>query len=120
MVVIRIIFLAIAALAAGLSSAGAHAFLEHASPSVGSRVATPPATLDILFTEGVVPHFSSVEVLGPSGTALRTGPPRSGKDGRELIVALPPLAPGQYTVVWHVTSQDTHKTEGRFNFTVGQ
>ncbi|HJS86599.1 MAG TPA: copper resistance protein CopC, partial [Acetobacteraceae bacterium] len=104
----------------GLSSAGAHAVLEHASPPVGGRIAAAPATLDLSFTEGVVPRFSSVEVLGPSGKALRTGAPRSGKSGRELIVTLPPLAPGQYMVVWHVTSQDTHKTEGRFSFTVGR
>ncbi|MBV8617168.1 MAG: copper homeostasis periplasmic binding protein CopC [Acetobacteraceae bacterium] len=120
MVVIRIISLAVAALAAGLSSAGAHAFLEHASPAVGSRVAASPATLDLSFTEGVVPHFSSVEVLNPSGQAMRTGQIRATNDGRNLIVALPPLPAGTYTVVWHVTSQDTHKTEGRFNFTVGQ
>ncbi len=111
---------ALALLVTGAAPAGAHAFLEHASPPVGSRVATSPAALDLSFTEGVVPHFSRVEVLGPSGQALRTGEPRLGKDARELIVPLPPLMPGQYSVVWHVTSQDTHKTEGRFSFTVGR
>jgi methionine-rich copper-binding protein CopC len=116
----RIGLVAIAALAAGTASASAHALLEHASPPVGGRVAAPPATLDLSFSEGVVPRFSSVAVLGPSGGALRTGPPRSGKDRRDLVVTLPPLAPGQYTVVWHVTSEDTHKTEGRFSFTVGR
>jgi methionine-rich copper-binding protein CopC len=116
----RILPLTIAALVAGVAPAGAHAFLEHAIPPVGGQVATSPATLDLSFTEGVVPHFSTVEVLGPSGQALHTGAPRSGANGRELIVALPPLAPGQYTVMWHVTSQDTHKTEGRFSFTVAQ
>jgi copper resistance protein C len=34
------------------------------------------------------------------------------------MVDLPRLPPGTYTVVWHVTSVDTHKTEGRFDFTV--
>jgi len=29
------------------------------------------------------------------------------------------LPPGIYTVIWHVTSIDTHKTEGRYQFTVG-
>ena len=120
MVVSRILFLTIAALATGLSSAGAHAFLEHASPAVGSRVAAPPATLDLSFTEGVGPHFSSVAILDPSGQAVRTGQLRAAHDGRNLVVPLPPLPPGTYTVVWHVTSQDTHKTEGRFNFTVAR
>ncbi len=116
----RIIPATIAVLVAGTAPAGAHAFLEHASPPVGGRVATPPATLDLSYTEGVVPHFSRVEILGPSGQALRTGTLRAGKGGRDLIVPLPALPPGQYTVVWHVTSQDTHKTEGRFSFTVAR
>ena len=116
----RLITAAAAMLVAGAAPAGAHALLEHASPPVGGQVATAPATLDLSFSEGVVPRFSSVAVLGPSGEALRTGPPHSGKNRRELVVRLPPLAPGQYAVVWHVTSEDTHKTEGRFNFTVGR
>jgi methionine-rich copper-binding protein CopC len=30
------------------------------------------------------------------------------------------LAAGTYTVIWHVTSVDTHKTQGKFQFTVAQ
>ena len=41
-----------------------------------------------------------------------------GSTGRQLSVSLPKLPPGKYTVIWHVTSVDTHKTEGRFNFRV--
>ncbi len=116
----RISFTVIAALVAGTASAGALAMLERASPPLGSQVASAPAALDLSFTEGVVPHFSHVEVLGPSGKAVHTGPLRSDKNGRDLIVSLPPVPPGQHTVVWHVTSQDTHKTEGRFRFTVAR
>ena len=35
-----------------------------------------------------------------------------------LMVKLKPLSPGIYSVAWHVTSVDTHKTEGHFTFTV--
>jgi len=42
----------------------------------------------------------------------------AGNDGKDLAVGLNKLAPGKYTVIWHVTSVDTHKTEGRFDFTV--
>jgi len=27
-------------------------------------------------------------------------------------------APGKYTVTWHALSQDTHKTQGSFSFTI--
>jgi hypothetical protein len=35
-----------------------------------------------------------------------------------LRLALPPLAPGEYTVRWAVVSVDTHPTEGTFTFSV--
>ena len=37
-----------------------------------------------------------------------------------LAVPLKPLPPGVYTVSWHATATDTHKTEGKFTFTVTQ
>ncbi len=102
----------------GSASAHAHALLQGATPAVGGRVAKSSSALDLYFTEGVVPHFSKVEVLGPSGQRVRTGELRVSGGGRELIVPIPPLMPGHYIAMWHVTSEDTHKTEGRFSFTV--
>ncbi len=64
-----------------------------------------------------MPPFCSVAVHG-NGKAIAAGPLRNGKDNRELIVPLPKLPPGGYTVVWHATSVDTHKTEGGFHFVV--
>jgi len=99
----------------------AHAFLERADPPVGSDVATSPRTLTLRFTEGVEPLFSTVEMRDANGAAVAIGKPHtaSGND-RELVVALPDLHKGRYTVTWHVTSVDTHKTEGSFRFSVTQ
>ncbi len=44
---------------------------------------------------------------------------RGRDDQRTLPVALPNLLRGRYTVTWHGTSLDTHKTQGRFDFTAG-
>ena len=44
-------------------------------PPVGGRVTTPPSELHLYYTEGVVPHFSSVEVLSPSGQKISYQPP---------------------------------------------
>ena len=103
------------------SPAFAHAFLERADPPVGSSVPTAPHTLTLRFTEGVEPLFSTVAVNDGNGTAITVGKPHtaSGND-RELLVSLPDLHSGRYTVTWHVTSVDTHKTEGSFQFTVAQ
>lgn len=104
---------------APVSEALAHAFLERANPPVGSEIAASPPEISILFTEGVEPLFSKIEVAGADGAAIATGKPHLAPDtNRRLIIELPKLPPGTYTVIWHVTSVDTHKTEGNYKFTV--
>jgi len=97
----------------------AHAFLERTDPPVGSEVNAPPKQLVLTYTEGVEPLFTTVELRDPSGGDVPIGKPHtdSGND-RKLVVPLPSLSPGKYTVTWHATSVDTHKTEGSFQFTI--
>ena len=102
------------------SPAFAHAFLVRAEPPVGSEVATPPHELVLTFTEGVEPLFTTVQLRDAAGATLSTGKPHTAPNNdRRLIVDLPILHSGTYTVIWHATSVDTHKTEGNFSFTVG-
>jgi len=115
----RAFYCAAVAMLAMASPAYAHAFLERASPPVGSEIPASPPELSIVFTEGVEPLFSKIEVDGADGAAVATGKPHVAPDNnRRLIVDLPKLPPGTYTVIWHATSVDTHKTEGNFKFTV--
>jgi methionine-rich copper-binding protein CopC len=97
----------------------AHAFLAKASPPVGSQVAAAPAELMLRFTEKVEPLFCTIQLLDPAGAAVSMPTPRVTEDGQVLAITLPKLRVGTYTVVWHVTSVDTHKTEGRYQFTIG-
>lgn len=107
------------ALSCMASPAFAHAFLQRADPPVGSTVAASPPELSMQFTEGVEPVFSKIEVDGPNGAAVATGKPHlAPDDNRRLIIDLPKLPPGTYTVIWHATSVDTHKTEGNYKFSV--
>ena len=107
------------ALLAPAGPASAHAFLERANPPVGNEVATSPPEISIIFTEGVEPLFSTIEVDGVDGAAIATGKPHVASDNnRRLILELPKLPSGTYTVIWHVTSVDTHKTQGSYRFTV--
>ena len=57
---------------------------------------------------------------GKVATASPKGKPHvaPGND-RRLVIDLPKLSAGTYTVIWHVTSVDTHKTEDSFTFHVG-
>jgi methionine-rich copper-binding protein CopC len=103
--------------ALGISGAQAHAFLEHASPLVGSTVPTAPHQLTLSFTQNLEPAFSSVEVTGPNGARVDAGRARIG--GNTMGVALRPSGPGTYHVHWRALSVDTHTTQGSFTFHVG-
>jgi len=104
---------------AGASPAVAHAFLDRASPRVGSTVSPAPSELTLSFTQNLEPAFSSVEVLDEKGAKVDKGDVHvDPNDGSLLRVSLNPLLPGTYKVVWHVVSVDTHSTEGDFTFQV--
>ena len=111
--------LAFGAMLALSSAASAHAFLKSATPAVGSTVTTAPTEVAIDFTEGVEPHFSRIEVQDAAGKQVDTGKLQADGPAR-LSVGLRKLAPGTYTVTWHAVAVDTHHTEGKFSFTVGQ
>jgi hypothetical protein len=101
------------------SAAFAHAMLQRADPPAGSELRAPPQQLVLTFTEGVEPLFTTVQLRDPAGADVPIGKPRTERsDNRKLVVQLPRLDRGRYTVTWHATSVDTHKTEGSFQFTV--
>jgi methionine-rich copper-binding protein CopC len=105
--------------AAWLSApATAHAFLDGATPRVGSEIPTAPAEVVLHFTQGVEPDFSGIEVQDASGASVAAGAPHTAGDPANFVVPLKKLGAGTYTVIWHVTSVDTHKTQGSFHFTV--
>ena len=98
----------------------AHAFLDHASPAVGSTVSTPPEAVTMWFTQELEPAFTTATVTDASGNTVDAGPAQvDPKEPTELRVALKKLSPGTYTVSWHAISVDTHTTTGHFTFTVG-
>ena len=111
--------LLISLLLAALSNAAphAHAFLDHASPLVGSTVASAPREVSLTFTQNLEAAFSSVEVTGPNGARVDAGKPQIS--GNTMRVGLKAAGPGTYHVHWHALSVDTHTTQGSFTFYVG-
>lgn len=102
--------------AAAPTAASAHAFLEHAVPSVGSTGNQAPAELQLSFTEDIVVALSGVTLASSGGAVPTAKPTGSGHTLRlRLGRALPP---GTYTVKWHVVATDTHPTSGSYKFTV--
>ena len=99
------------------NAAQAHAFLDHASPLVGSTVATAPHELTLTFTQNLEPAFSTVTVTGPNGARVDAG--KVQVSGNTMRIGLKTAGPGAYRVHWHALSVDTHSTQGSFSFQVG-
>jgi len=113
--------LAYACASALASPASAHAFLDHASPAVGSTVHAPPAQVKLWFTQKLEPAFSNAQVSDASGKRVDQADARVDDGDRTVLtVSLPQLAPGRYRVKWRVLSVDTHVTEGDYSFDVAR
>ena len=98
--------------------ASAHAHLKSSTPTDKSTVKAP-SELDLTFSEALNLKFSGVKVTGPAKAAIKTGEPMLMDNGTTLMVPVSaPLAPGGYTVEWHVLSTDGQKTIGSLTFTV--
>src|SRR5215469_7945949 len=94
-----------------------HAYLDHASPLVGSTVASAPREVSLTFSQNLESAFSSVEVTDGNGARVDQGKPQIS--GNTMRVGMKSLPAGTYRVRWHALSVDTHKTEGSFSFRVG-
>ena len=103
------------------TNASAHARLKRAVPAVGGVVSANavPSELQIWFSERVEVSLSEIQVVNAAGVRVDNGGLRLDEaDPTELRLALKPLPPGRYRVVWRVVSMDTHKTNGTFPFRI--
>jgi methionine-rich copper-binding protein CopC len=98
-------------------SARAHAFLDHAEPRVGNKVAAAPRQVALWFTQKLEPAFSTISVTNSAGERVDTGKTRVS--GEQMSISLRSGGAGTYHVTWRVLSVDTHTTDGNFTFQVG-
>jgi methionine-rich copper-binding protein CopC len=99
----------------GVAPAFGHAHLSKSIPAAGATV-NAPNEIVLAFTEPLEPAFSTIELHDRAGKMVKTGKVEVKDDVMRL--PLKPLAAGQYTVNWQALSVDTHKTNGKFTFTV--
>ena len=117
-----------AILAVGLTLVGpaarvvlAHAQLVSSTPGSGSVVAVAPTEARLVFSEPLDPAYSSADVLDQNGATLvaHAGRPDPA-DAGILVVPLPALADGAYTINWRsLSATDGHQASGFISFGVG-
>jgi hypothetical protein len=115
MKIIRPILILTLALAS-ISRAGAHAFLDHADPRVGSTVNPAPAQVKVWMTEELEGAFSKLQVFDAKGAEVDKKDVKVS--GATMTVSVPSLPAGTYKVKWSAVAVDTHHTTGTFTFTV--
>ena len=100
------------------SLAQAHAKVESTTPAADSSVSSPKM-IQVHFNEAVETKMSSIKLAAGDGAAVPTMSMNDAKDPSTLsIMPNAPLKAGVYKVTWSAVSDDAHKTQGTFSFTV--
>ena len=102
------------------TSAQAHPKLTSTNPAADAVVAESPKELRLTFNEGLIAKFSGIELKTEKGDKVETGNATADPaDNKQLVVPLPAaLADGIYSIKWHAVSEDTHKLDGAYSFSV--
>jgi methionine-rich copper-binding protein CopC len=111
----------IMALGASLHSAPvlAHAMLVKAEPARRAVLSQPPAQVRLWFNEEIEKDYASLAVLDGAKAAVTDAKPTiAADDPKAIVLALPELAPGKYTVKFRVLSVDGHVVDTSYDFTV--
>ncbi len=113
------VFVAIAALLLQPVAAWAHAKLVKSEPAKRAVLSQPPSQLRLWFNERLEPAFSIATVLDASGNSVTsTQAAVSNTDPKLLVLPLPRLAKGAYTVQFEVLSVDGHTVKSGFKFEI--
>lgn len=116
----RIIAAGVAAVALAVGPlsvpASAHDELVGTEPSAGAVLEEAPAEITLSFSGEVSDIGAEVVVTGGLDDILEGGPQVRGPDVIQAVSTDTP--PGDYEVVWRVTSSDGHPISGAFDYTV--
>ncbi|HYU18623.1 MAG TPA: copper resistance CopC family protein [Chloroflexota bacterium] len=122
-----VLMLAVALTAIGLftqnvATTFAHARYDHSDPPAGSMVDGAPFVLKAWFTQEMMSR-SSLMVVDETGTQVDLGDGRvdlDDPDRKVMLVSLPGLPTGVYTVKWMtISAEDGDDADGTFAFGVG-
>lgn len=107
------------ALGAPVTSALAHSQLVKAEPPRRAVLTKPPTQVRLWFNEKVEGDYASLVVLDAGKQPItETKPTLAPDDPKSIVLPLPELAPGKYSVKFRVLSVDGHVVESTFDFTV--
>jgi methionine-rich copper-binding protein CopC len=109
-------------MAAGLQSgpALAHAMLVKAEPARRAALTRAPTQVRLWFNEEIEKDYASLAVQDAAKAApvTETKPHVAADDPKSIVLPLPELEAGKYTVKFRVLSVDGHVVDSSYDFTV--
>lgn len=104
------------ALVAFSGAVQAHATLQKSVPVANSTVAPAPKNVELEFSEAV--QVTALTLQAGDAKAQAIGPLPKAAASR-IVVPMPDLPAGSYTIAWRAMSSDNHVMSGKFQFKVG-
>lgn len=97
----------------------AHAMLVKAEPARRAQLTQAPTQVRLFFNEEVEKDYASLSVLDSAKTPVTEAKPHiDAENSKGIVLPLPELNPGKYTVKFRVLSVDGHVVDSSYDFTV--
>ncbi|WP_292915177.1 copper resistance CopC family protein [Nitrosomonas sp.] len=97
----------------------AHAALVKSDPPRRATLSIPPKQVRLWFNEKIEGSYASVTVFDSNKNSITENNPESvADDPKSVVLSLPQLDSGRYTVKYRVMSVDGHVIESSFDFSV--
>lgn len=115
----RLFLVAIFMVGIPAASALAHSQLVKAEPPRRAVLTKPPTQVRLWFNEHIEGDYASLVVLDAKQQPISDRTPTlTADDPKSIVLPLPELAPGKYSVKFRVLSVDGHVVESSYDFTV--
>lgn len=113
------IVLAMLSLLFQVNSVMAHATLVKSDPPRRASLSTPPKQIQLWFNEKIEGSYASVMVLDSNKKSITDNNPEVVLDDpKSVVLSIPEIESGRYTVQYRVMSVDGHVIESSFDFSV--
>ena len=97
----------------------AHAQLVKAEPARRAILDKAPTQIRLWFNEEIEGAYTSLSVRGANKKSVSDAKPRVvSDDPKSIVLPLPDLKPGKYSVEFRVLSVDGHVVDSTFDYTV--
>ncbi len=97
----------------------AHAMLVKTEPPRRAVLTQPPAQVRLWFNEAIEKDYASLAVFDEGQAAVTEAQPHvAADDPKAIVLPIPELAGGKYTVKFRVLSVDGHVVDSSYDFTV--